>query len=72
MILTLDTNRFEEVYKQGVVKVSKIIRDNETGVEYLVQQEGYGLGVTVLVDQDGKPLISEEFKKKHEYRNESL
>lgn len=42
--------RFEEVYTQGKLKVTKVIRDNETGVLYMMQQEGYGAGLTVMVD----------------------
>jgi len=49
--------RFEEVYTQGKLKVTKILRDNETGVLYLLHQEGYGAGMTVMVDQEGKPLV---------------
>ncbi|GMA47488.1 DUF6440 family protein [Tetragenococcus muriaticus] len=56
--------RFEEVYKQGKLTTEKIIRDNETGVLYLVYQEGYGMGLTVMVDKDGKPLVDESFKDK--------
>jgi len=53
----LMTKRFEEVYKQGKLNVTKVIRDNETGVLYMFQQEGYGAGLTVMVDEDGKPLV---------------
>jgi hypothetical protein len=39
--------------------------DSKTGVTYLVWHYGYGRsssqgGITVLVDRDGKPIISEE------------
>lgn len=54
--------RFEVVYAQGNLKVTKILRDNETGVLYMFQQEGYGAGLTVMVDQEGKPLVDENFK----------
>ena len=30
--------------------------DTETGVQYLFVQNGYGGGLTVLVDRDGKPM----------------
>lgn len=56
-------NRFEEISKQGKFTIIKVLRDNETGVLYMVHQEGYGAGMTVLVDQDGKPLVDESFKK---------
>jgi len=51
------TKRFQELYKQGKLNVTKVIRDNETGVLYMYQQEGYGAGLTVMVDEDGKPLV---------------
>ncbi|WP_130859347.1 DUF6440 family protein [Gracilibacillus phocaeensis] len=59
----MSDNRFEEVYTQGKWKVTKVIRDNETGVLYMLHQEGYGAGLTVMVDQDGKPLVDNHFKK---------
>ncbi|GIN73004.1 hypothetical protein J14TS2_34790 [Bacillus sp. J14TS2] len=55
--------RFEEVYTQGKLKVTKVIRDNETGVLYMLHQEGYGAGLTVMLDQEGKPLVDKDFKK---------
>lgn len=61
--MTMENKRFEEVYKQGKLKIVKVIRDNETGVLYMLHQEGYGAGLTVMVDQDGKPLIDEDFLK---------
>ena len=54
--------RFETTVKQGTLEVVKIIRDNETGVQYLVHHAGYGSGMTVLVDQDGKPLLDKPDK----------
>jgi hypothetical protein len=40
-----------------------IYRDNRTGVHYIVYTEkygyGYGAAMCVLVDADGKPLVSE-------------
>lgn len=53
-------DRFVEVYSQGVVNVAKIIVDTETGVNYLLGSHGKqtGTGLTVLVDQDGKPVVT--------------
>lgn len=34
-----------------------VITDNETGVQYLYASRGYGGGLTVLVDETGKPLV---------------
>jgi len=59
----LENKRFEEVYKQGKLKIAKVIRDNETGVLYMLHQEGYGAGLTVMVDQNGNPLVDEGFLK---------
>lgn len=41
--------------------MKKIIRDNETGVLYMLHQAGNGAGLTVMVDRDGKPLVDENY-----------
>lgn len=53
-------DRFVEVYNQGLVNVAKIIVDTETGVNYLMasHNKANGTGLTVLVDQDGKPVVT--------------
>ena len=53
-------DRFVEVYSQGVVNVEKIIVDTETGVNYLMgsHNQASGTGLTVLVDRDGKPVVT--------------
>lgn len=40
--------RFEDVYTGDILKVTKIIRDN-------------GVGLTVMVDQEGKVLVDNDF-----------
>ena len=52
--------RFVEVYSQGVVNVAKILVDTETGVNYLLGSHDLrtGTGLTVLVDRDGKPIVT--------------
>lgn len=52
--------RFVETYSQGMANVRKIIVDTETGVNYLLLSSDMtsGCGVTVLVDQNGKPIIT--------------
>ena len=52
--------RFVEVYSQGVMNVAKIIVDRETGVNYLMgsHNKANGTGLTVLVDQEGKPVVT--------------
>lgn len=38
--------------------VRQILVDRETGVNYLVLKSGYGLGITPLLDREGKPIIT--------------
>lgn len=49
--------RFEILYSQGAIDVVRILLDTETGVQYLQTQNGYAGGLTVLLDQNGKPLL---------------
>jgi predicted choloylglycine hydrolase len=39
---------------------TRIITDEQTGVQYLFAYDGYAGGLTVLVDKDGKPMTREE------------
>lgn len=52
--------RFVEVYSQGFVNVAKVIVDTETGVNYLLASHDLrvGTGLTVMVDKDGKPVVT--------------
>ncbi len=52
--------RFVETYSQGVTNIRKIIVDTETGVNYVLMSSNKtsGRGVTVLLDRDGKPVIT--------------
>ena len=50
-------NRFEKVYTQGMGSM-QIWVDRETGVNYMFQAYGYSGGLTVLVDKDGKPIVT--------------
>ncbi|WP_313799664.1 DUF6440 family protein [Cytobacillus sp.] len=59
----MDNKRFETIYTQGKLELFKIIRDNQTGVLYMLNLSGVGSGLTVMVDQEGKPLVDENFKK---------
>lgn len=49
--------RFEKIYSQGMGTM-EIWVDKETGVNYLYRQSGYSGGMTVLLDRDGKPVIT--------------
>ena len=59
-------DRFVEVYSQGIVNVAKILVDTETGVNYLLGSHGKqaGTGMSVLVDQDGKPVVTPVAQRK--------
>lgn len=62
----MDQKRFEVLYKQGSsfgVYV-RVLRDKKTGVQYLLAGEGYGAGLTPLLDQSGKPVVSSEWEGK--------
>lgn len=52
--------RFVEVYSQGLLNVVKVIVDTETGVNYVLgsHNKQTGTGMTVLVDRDGKPVVT--------------
>ncbi len=50
--------RFEVIYKDGTMLAQRILVDKKTGVNYLFIAEGYAGGLTPLLDQDGKPIIS--------------
>ena len=50
--------RFEKVYSQGVMNVTEIWVDRETGVNYIFHGSGSAGGMTVLLDKDGKPVVT--------------
>ena len=50
-------NRFEKVYSQGMGSV-EIWVDKKTGVNYIYRQCGHSGGLTVLVDAEGKPVVT--------------
>ncbi|MBO5262524.1 MAG: xylan 1,4-beta-xylosidase [Clostridia bacterium] len=56
----MDENRFEKIYSQGKVSITEIWVDKETGVNYLFRRDGYGGGLTVLLDENGKPVITKK------------
>ena len=49
--------RFIKTYKQGMGEM-EIWVDKETGVNYLYHASGYAGGLTVLLDKEGKPVIT--------------
>lgn len=52
--------RFETIYTQGTLEACRIIIDKHTGVNYLYVSNGNSGGLTVLLDSEGKPVITKE------------
>ena len=51
--------RFEAVYQEtGMINEKTIYVDKETGVNYLFIANGFGGGLTPLLDVEGKPIIT--------------
>ena len=53
-----ENDRFEKIYSQGKMSSVEIWVDKETGVNYVFCQNGYAGGMTVLLDKEGKPVIT--------------
>ncbi|MDL2234738.1 DUF6440 family protein [Christensenellaceae bacterium OttesenSCG-928-L17] len=51
----------EQLKVKGFGNSAQLLTDEETGVQYLFFSAGYGGGLTVRVDQNGKPMIDPEF-----------
>ena len=45
-------DRFEKVYSQGIIDVTEIWVDKETGVQYLFHRNGNAAGLAPLLDKD--------------------
>ena len=52
--------RFVRAYNQGAIDGIEIWVDTETGVNYVFRFSGYAGGLTVLLDENGKPVITKE------------
>ena len=50
--------RFVKIFTQGGMSTMEIWLDLETGVNYLYRQSGYSGGLTPLLDQNGKPVVT--------------
>ena len=55
-----EDRRFEVIYQQGsfLTEMTLILRDKETGAEYLFVQCGYAGGLTPLIDKLGEPIVT--------------
>ncbi|MBE6617972.1 MAG: xylan 1,4-beta-xylosidase [Ruminococcaceae bacterium] len=54
--------RFKKTYSQDMGS-TVILVDKETGVNYLFSSSGYAGGLTVLLDKEGKPVITPILKE---------
>lgn len=52
--------RFKKVYTQGAVNVVEIWVDTETGVNYMFHCSGPAGGLTPLLGEDGKPIVTQQ------------
>lgn len=61
-----ENDRFIIVYEQedGILSVEtkKILVDKATGVNYLFIKAGYGAGITPLLDENGKPIVTKNIE----------
>ncbi|MEO1815546.1 MAG: DUF6440 family protein [Acetobacterium sp.] len=55
-------NRFKIVLNESTGDTSgcRIIEDTETGINYLYHFDEYGGGLTVLIDEEGEPVVAPE------------
>lgn len=53
-----EDNRFEVIFSHGLLENYRVIVDTETGVNYLYISNGTSGGLSVLVDSEGKPIIT--------------
>ncbi len=55
-------SRFEVALNEGSQLrdegMRQILVDTETGVNYLVWKSGYAGGITPLLDEEGKPIVT--------------
>ena len=50
--------RFVKIVEEGTLNGTEVWVDTQTGVNYLFHYSGYAGGLTPLLDQDGKPVVS--------------
>lgn len=58
--------RFVKTWSDGALGSNEIWVDTKTGVNYLFHASGYAGGLTVLVDREGKPIVTPVPRKDEE------
>ena len=56
--MSKDENRFVWLKSEGFFKEARVIVDTETGVNYLFVVYGNGAGLTPLIDENGRPIVT--------------
>ena len=58
--MSRDPKRFvwRDKETKGLCKEASVIVDTETGVNYLFVTRGNGAGLTPLIDENGKPIVT--------------
>jgi hypothetical protein len=49
---------FQKVEKENLMTDAVVIVDKKTVVNYLFVRSGYGAGLTALIDENGKPIVT--------------
>lgn len=53
--------RFIKIFREGSLTESiEVLLDTETGVNYICFAASYGLGLTPLLDEEGKVVVSNQ------------
>ena len=50
--------RFIKTWSDGAFGSNEIWVDKKTGVNYLFHAAGYAVGLCVMVDREGKPIVT--------------
>ena len=58
--MSKDPKRFvwRDKEMKGIYREADVIVDTETGVNYLLVVYGNGAGLTPLIDENGKPIVT--------------
>ncbi len=65
--MAANEKRFDAVYQErnGLSSIATVLVDRETGVNYLFVHDGHAGGLTVLLDAEGRPVITPKDGAKH-------
>ncbi len=52
--------RFKRIFRQGSLEGTDIWVDTKTGVNYMFHYAGYAGGITPLLDENGKVVVTKD------------